>query len=205
MKRLLAALSALLIRLLGSSLRITLEDRGGVLNHPDHPPVIIAFWHNRTALMPYFYQRFCKGRTVMTFISRSRDGQFITDVAGRLGIKAVRGSSSRHGAAAALTAIRAAEDPRVDLAITPDGPRGPRYLIQPGLLRIAQATQRPIVAITYDLKWKYLLPSWDRFHIPLPFSTCRLISSKPIFVPPDATEAELAAISDLVAEELGGD
>jgi lysophospholipid acyltransferase (LPLAT)-like uncharacterized protein len=155
--------------------------------------------------MPLFYEHYCRGRTVLTFISRSRDGQFMTDVAARFGIKAVRGSSSRHGTSAMLSAIRAAGDRQVDLAITPDGPRGPRYHIQPGLLRLAQATRRPIVAVTYQLKWKLLLKSWDRFHVPLPFSTCRLITGEPIFIPENASDTELAAISARIAEALGGD
>jgi lysophospholipid acyltransferase (LPLAT)-like uncharacterized protein len=104
-----------------------------------------------------------------------------------------------------LSAIRAASDHHVDLVITPDGPRGPRYQIQPGLIHLAQATQRPIVAVTYQLKWKCLLNSWDRFHVPLPFSTCHLITGEPIFVPENASDAELAAISARVAEVLGGD
>jgi lysophospholipid acyltransferase (LPLAT)-like uncharacterized protein len=205
MKSLLVWFSSRVIHLIGSTLRMTVEDRGGVLDQPEHSPVIIAFWHNRTALMAYFYERYCRGRIALTFISRSRDGQFMTDVAARFGIKAVRGSSSRHGVSAMLTAIRAAGDRQVDLAITPDGPRGPRYQIQPGLLRLAQATRRPIVAVTYQLKWKLLLNSWDRFHVPLPFSTCRLITGEPIFVAENASEAELAAISARVTEALGGD
>ncbi len=125
--------------------------------------------------------------------------------AARFGIKAVRGSSSRHGTSAMLAAIRAASDRNIDLVITPDGPRGPRYKIRPGLIRLAQATERPIVAVTYQLKWKYQLKSWDRFHLPLPFSTCRLITAEPIFVPKHATEQELEAICARVTEALGGD
>jgi lysophospholipid acyltransferase (LPLAT)-like uncharacterized protein len=205
MKRFLAWLCARVIHLIGATLRTSIEDNGAILNQPEHPPVIIAFWHNRTALMAYFYERYCWGRTALTFISRSRDGQFMTDVAAGFGIKAARGSSSRHGTSAMLAAIRASSDQKVDLVITPDGPRGPRYQIQPGLLRLAQATQRPIVAVTYQLKWKLLLDSWDRFHVPLPFSACHLITSPPILVPENATEAELAAIGARITEVLGGD
>jgi len=205
MKRFLSWLSSVVIHLIGSTLRMTVEDRGSVVDQPEHPPVIIAFWHNRTALMAYFYERYCRGRVALTFISRSRDGQFMTDVAARFGIKAVRGSSSRHGTSAMLTAIRASSDPHLDLVITPDGPRGPRYQIRPGLIRLAQATQRPIVAVTYQLKWKLELKSWDRFHVPLPFSACHLITGEPIFVPETASEEELAVISARVTGALGGD
>jgi len=205
MKRFLSWLGAKVIVLIGSTLRMTVEDRGGVVNQPEHPPVIIAFWHNRTALMAYFYERYCRERIALTFISRSRDGQFMTDVAAQFGIKAVRGSSSRHGTSAMLGAIRASSDRHVDLAITPDGPRGPRYQIRPGLIRLAQATKRPIVAVTYQLKWKCELKSWDRFHVPLPFSTCHLITSEPIFVPENVSENELVTITSRVMEGLGAD
>jgi lysophospholipid acyltransferase (LPLAT)-like uncharacterized protein len=205
MKSLLAWLTAGLIRALGSTLRLTMEDRAGILHRPECDPVIIAFWHNRTMLMPLFQERYRRGREIVTLISRSRDGQFMTDVAARFGIRAARGSSSRHGAAAALSAIHAADDRKVDLAITPDGPRGPRYQIQPGLLRLAQVTGRPIVAMTYRLGWKYELPSWDRFQVALPFSSCHLAIQAPIFVPQDATEGELEKISKRVTEALGGD
>jgi len=203
MKRLPAWLTFVVIRLIGATLRMTTDDRGGILNQPSHPPVIIAFWHNRTALMVYFYERYCRGRTFLTFISSSRDGQFITDVAARFGIKAVRGSSSRHGTSAMLAAIRAAADPQVDLVITPDGPRGPRYEIQPGLLRLARVTGRPIIAVTYHLKWKFRLSSWDRFHIPLPFSTCHLMTSDPVCISPDASDAEMAGMETRLTELLG--
>ena len=86
MNQFLVWLSSFLIHLLGATLRVTMEDSGSIIDRPEHPPVIIAFWHNRTALMAYFYERCCRGRTALTFISRSRDGQFMTDVAARFGI-----------------------------------------------------------------------------------------------------------------------
>jgi len=205
MKPFLAWLSSTVIHFTGWSLRMTVEDRGAILDQPDHPPVIIAFWHNRTALMAYFYEHYCWGRTAKTFISRSRDGQFMTDVAARFGIQAVRGSSSRGGSSAMLAAVKAATDAKVDLVITPDGPRGPKYQLQPGILRLSQATQRPIVAVTYKLAWKKELKSWDRFHVPLPFSRCDLVTSEPILVPEGASEDELVAIGKRVAKALGGD
>jgi lysophospholipid acyltransferase (LPLAT)-like uncharacterized protein len=205
MKRFLAWLCTWLIRVPGYTLRMTIDDQAEAFHRADRAPIIAAFWHNRTALMALFYERFNPDRTVVTFISRSRDGQFMTDVASFFGIKAVRGSSSRHGAAAMLAAVHASKDPHVDLAITPDGPRGPRYQIQPGIIRLAQLTERPVVAITYRLPWKIELKSWDRFHVPLPFSTCHLTTSEPIFVPKDATETELELISERITKALGGD
>jgi hypothetical protein len=205
MRKFLVWLSAAVIRLVGSTLRMAVEDGARILHQPDHPPVIIAFWHNRVGLIAYFYERYAPERKLFTFISLSRDGQFIAEIAERFGVKAVRGSSSRKGTLAALSAVRAARDPQADLAITPDGPRGPRYQIQPGLLRLAQATGRPIVTVTYRLGWKLVLNSWDRFQVPLPFSACKFTTQGPIAVPKNATEEELVAINAMVAEALGRD
>lgn len=205
MKKFQVWLTSTIIRLVAATMRVTIEDRGGILHQPDHPPVIIAFWHNRTFLMAPFYQRFCSegGHTSRTFISRSRDGQFMADVAEKFGVMAVRGSSSKGGMVAALAALRQSEDAKVDLTITPDGPRGPKYKVQPGVLRLAQSTGRPIIAIDNQIEWKFELDSWDRFQIPLPFSRCRLTTSDPIRVPPEATEEELVALTRWLEEALG--
>ena len=204
-KKVLPWLSALIIRAITATLRITTDDPGGILNKPNRNPVIMAFWHNRTFLMAIFYEKYCWGNTTFTFISRSRDGQFMADVAKRFGVQAVRGSSSRQGASAALAALHKARDEKVDITLTPDGPRGPRYQVQPGILRLAQVTQRPIVAIDCQLQWKWELKSWDKFRIPIPFSRCHLSTAPPIYVPADANEEEMAAIAQRVGEALGGD
>ena len=194
MKKFSAWLCAFLIRLVGFTFRMEIEDRGGILDQLDHPPVIIAFWHNRIITAAIFWERHCRPRRALTFISRSRDGQFISDVAAHFGIEAARGSSSKFGTSAALAARRASEDNKLDLVITPDGPRGPRCVIQPGVLRLAQTTGRPIVAVCTHLQWKYVLKSWDRFEVPLPFSRCQLLTSERVFVPKDATEIEVEEI-----------
>jgi lysophospholipid acyltransferase (LPLAT)-like uncharacterized protein len=205
MAKLLPKLTALVMRALVATLRVTTDDRGGILLKPDHEPTILAFWHNRTFLMVPFYERYCGrvGRTTYTFISRSRDGQFMTDVAACFGVLAVRGSSSKHGMSAALAAMRKAEDARNDITITPDGPRGPVYRVQPGILRLAQATGRPIVAIDNRIAWKIELKSWDKFQIPLPFSRCHLSTAEMIRVPENASEEELAEIARRLGKALG--
>jgi lysophospholipid acyltransferase (LPLAT)-like uncharacterized protein len=205
MRRFQVWLVTVLLRLLGHSLRMDVEDHAGIFGHPEHAPIIIAVWHNRVGLMPYFYERYMQGRDLYSLISLSRDGQFIADVSSNFGIKPVRGSSSREGARAALRAIRALRDPKSDLSITPDGPRGPRYQIQPGLLRLAQTTGRGIVVVTTDLSAKVELRSWDRFQVPLPFSACKLITRGPFNVPEHASPEELEMITNQVAQMLGGD
>ena len=94
----------------------------------------------------------------------------------------VRGSSSRRGPQALLELTSWAER-GYDLAITPDGPRGPCYVVQEGVMALAQVTGLPIVPFSYHLRWKIRVKSWDRFQIPLPFSPCDMIIGKPVRVP----------------------
>jgi lysophospholipid acyltransferase (LPLAT)-like uncharacterized protein len=205
MKRFLTWLSAVIIRTLGWSLRVRAVDHGGILGHPEHEPVIIAFWHNRIVTAAIFWERYCRPRRGLTFISRSRDGEFMSNVAAHFGITPARGSSSKHGISAALAAMHASSDEKLDLVITPDGPRGPKYQIQPGILRLAQTTGRPIVTVTTRLKWKWVLKSWDGFQVPLPLSICELETGPPVMVPEDATEEELEAIKVRLGALMGND
>ena len=76
-----------------------------------------------------------------------------------------------------------------DLAVTPDGPKGPRYVVQGGVIALAQVTGLPIIPVTCNTRRKFCLHSWDRFQIPLPFTRCELILNKPILVPRGADEA----------------
>ena len=76
-----------------------------------------------------------------------------------------------------------------DLAVTPDGPKGPRYVVQQGVIALAQVTGLPIIAVTCNTHPKICLKSWDGFQIPLPFSRCELILNEPIHVPREADQA----------------
>jgi lysophospholipid acyltransferase (LPLAT)-like uncharacterized protein len=89
-----------------------------------------------------------------------------------------------------------------DLAITPDGPRGPCYVVQEGIMSLAQLTGLPILPGVYHLSWKLRLKSWDRFQIPLPFSICNLQMEKPIYVPRDASDAEREALRQELESRL---
>jgi lysophospholipid acyltransferase (LPLAT)-like uncharacterized protein len=122
-------------------------------------------------------------------VSASKDGGFLTAILERFGVQPVRGSSSRRGPQAMRELITWAEQ-GWDLAITPDGPRGPRYKIQQGVMSLAQLTGRPILPAAYNLAWKITVKSWDRFQIPIPFSRCDAIIGKPVWVPREATVAE---------------
>src|ERR1044071_3246116 len=121
-------------------------------------------------------------RGIAAMVSASKDGGFLTAILECFKVKPVRGSSSLRGSQALLELTSWAER-GYDLAITPDGPRGPRYVVQEGVMTLAQLTGLPIVPFSFSAHWKICLKSWDGFQVPLPFSRVDLSLGKPIFVP----------------------
>jgi hypothetical protein len=149
--------------------------------------VIFAFWHNRLIMMPHFYCAFVKRHAITVMVSRSRDGQIITDIAEKFGFKMVRGSSSRGGKTALREMVRSLKS-GWDGGYTPDGPRGPRYSIGQGLVTIAQLTGYPIIPVSYEVTRRIVVNSWDKLIIPMPFSRGVLIFGDPVVITPDANE-----------------
>jgi lysophospholipid acyltransferase (LPLAT)-like uncharacterized protein len=151
-------------------------------------PLVLVFWHGRQVYFIHLYraQRF----TVL--VSQSRDGELISRVLARFGLHSTRGSSSRGGTRALLALVRRMRQ-GFHVAITPDGPRGPRYQVQPGLVVVAQKTGAPILPAAYNARWKAVFSSWDRFILPLPFSRVVVVYGEPIYVPSNASAATLQA------------
>ncbi|MFZ0826974.1 MAG: lysophospholipid acyltransferase family protein, partial [Verrucomicrobiia bacterium] len=134
-------------------------------------------------------------------VSASRDGAFLAAILERFGVQPVRGSSSRRGGQALLELSTWAER-GYDLAITPDGPRGPRYVVQDGAMTLAQVTGLPLVPASYHLSWKIQVKSWDRFQIPLPFARCEITIGRILSVPRETTDAEREALRQQLEAEL---
>lgn len=149
--------------------------------------VIFAFWHNRLIMMPYFYRTFMDRKNITVMVSRSKDGQIITDIAEKFGYKMVRGSSSRGGKAALREMVRLLKS-GWDAGYTPDGPRGPRYSIGQGLVTIAQMTGYPIIPVSYEVTRRIVINSWDKLIIPVPFCRGVLVFGDPLIISPDANE-----------------
>jgi len=191
--RLAAWLIWLLINGVAATLRWRFEDKSGLSGAGTDQRAIFAIWHNRLALCLPVYRRYFSGhlseRRLAAIASASRDGGMLARVLELFGALPIRGSSSRRGAAALRELTHAAEL-GCDLAVTPDGPRGPCYVVQPGVIAAAQFTGLPIVPVTYVLSWKKTLRSWDRFQIPLPFSRVEVRIGEPLRVPREADEAE---------------
>ena len=180
-------------RALAASLRFAWHNPPALLRTLPPEPVIFCFWHNRLALSLHLYQRYVQQnqptRNGAALVSASKDGAILARVLRHYDIEAVRGSSSRRGAQALLELTSCAER-GYDLAITPDGPRGPRYQVQPGVIALASLTGHAIVPVAYELNWKKTLRSWDGFQIPLPFARCDVYFGEPLRVPRNLTVEE---------------
>ena len=204
-RRLLAGLIYGLIRLISLTIRWRLHDRTDVLGRTAKRPVIYCAWHNRLALAMPAWRRFFVGRRpdcrVAAIASASRDGSLVAEILRRFGAQPVRGSSSRRGLHAMIELVEFAKN-GFDLAITPDGPRGPLYSVQPGVVSLAQMTQLPILPMSYTLSRKVTIKSWDRFQIPLPFTRCDVHLGDLIEVPRSYRDKERAAVLERIRERL---
>jgi len=198
------------MRLLTATLRYRINGGRGPAKLPDEP-VIFALWHNRLSLCMKVYENFVRPHHqhdhLAALISASKDGAFLAAILQNFGVEPVRGSSSRRGSQALLELASWAER-GYDLAVTPDGPRGPCYAVQEGVIALAQVTGLAIIPYSCQVDWKIRVKSWDRFQIPLPFSHCEMTFGEPIRVPRQATDAERAQLGEqlravLLAGTLG--
>ncbi len=194
-EKLVPFLVAWLIRLIGLTLRIRLDDRSGVRSG-ECGPAIWVLWHNRMLIMPIIRARYYKHRHGSVLTSPSKDGEIIAQVMRRFKIGSVRGSSSRRGALAMLELTRVLKSGG-DIAITPDGPRGPRYVLGAGAISLAQKTGAPIVPIHVEYSRCVRLKSWDQFMIPLPFSRVEVVFDELFRVSGDF-EAERARLEQIL-------
>ena len=140
-------------------------------------------------------------RRMAAMVSASRDGGLLARVLEHYSVEPVRGSSSRRGPQALREMISWSER-GYDLAITPDGPRGPCYQVQDGVISTAQLTGLPIMPVSYHLNWKFRPKSWDRFQVPMPFARCRIRVGEMVRVRREATEAEREALRQRLEETM---
>jgi lysophospholipid acyltransferase (LPLAT)-like uncharacterized protein len=192
-------------RVLTCSLRYRWLDRSGLLTRERTQPVIFCLWHNRLALSMAIFRLYVRRMKpdshLAALVSASRDGAFLSAVLERFGVQPVRGSTSRRGPQALLELISWAEK-GYDLAITPDGPRGPRHVVQEGVIALAQVTGLPLIPVSYRARRKVALKSWDRFQIPLPSSLCEMIFEAPVLLGRDSTAEEREKARLLVQKKL---
>jgi lysophospholipid acyltransferase (LPLAT)-like uncharacterized protein len=159
-------------------------------------PVIFVFWHGQ--LLPLVHYHRHEG--IVVLVSEHGDGEYIARIIERHGFGTVRGSSTRGGTTGLRGLVRAARAGK-DLAITPDGPRGPRGEFKTGALAAAQMTGLPVIPLAVTSSSGWHLGSWDGFLVPKPLSTVSIEYLPPRFVPRDAPRDEL----DRLAAEIGSE
>jgi lysophospholipid acyltransferase (LPLAT)-like uncharacterized protein len=142
--------------------------------------VLYAFWHEGLLLAAYAFRR----QGIRVLVSQHRDGEYIRQTIERMGYTTIRGSTTR-GGVAALFRMATAGATGEDLGITVDGPAGPRHRVQAGALYIARRAGLPILPFAVACSRKYVLSSWDRFIVPLPFARVAVAFGEPLTVPPD--------------------
>ncbi|MDD3324678.1 MAG: lysophospholipid acyltransferase family protein [Sulfurospirillaceae bacterium] len=144
-------------------------------------PSIYALWHGELLMLPFAYIYFANSFAVNVMISRHFDGELIARLVGIFGGETIRGSSSK-GSTTALKSAFSVLNEGKNLAITPDGPRGPRHSIADGIVLISQKKSIPIIALNCKPTRFWSFKSWDRFCIPKPFCTLRFYCSMPFYV-----------------------
>jgi len=192
-------LLAAVLRLWGRTLRFeadaaTLER----LTKSDEPAAIVL-WHNRLFLSAEMFRRYRTRRRVYGLVSASKDGAWLAAFYRLIGIEPVRGSSSNFGREAGRALIEVMRAGH-DIGITPDGPRGPMYTVEPGALVVTRRNNAPMILMGAEFSRAWRLKSWDRFYIPLPFSRIKMRSAilpakTPDGIKPDADAVRAALIA----------
>jgi len=190
-RRVACALAALLIRFLHGTGRWRTLGSGPVEAMWDQEkPFIVAFWHGRLTMMPYIWRR---GVPINMLISKHRDGELIARTIHHLGIKTVRGSSSKDGAQALRAMVKLLKQGEY-VGVTPDGPRGPRMRASDGVISLARLSGVPIFPASFGANRRRILGSWDHHVLPLPFAKGVFVWGEAMEVPRNADAAELEAI-----------
>jgi len=190
-------LGPVMIYVLGSTWRVRVNDP-----HEVYPlrrktaKRIYCFWHNRLLGLAYT-QRL---KNVGILISSHFDGEIIARIVSRMGYYPLRGSSTLGGSAGLLSMLRNEEV--WHLAITVDGPRGPKGVVKPGVIYLAAKSNLHIVPISCDVSRKWVLPSWDNFEIPKPFAKVTVSTGKPFFAGNIKGRAQIKNQTDNLAKLL---
>lgn len=158
---------------------------------------IFTFWHGRIFPATYYW----RNRSIVVMTSLNRDGDAIAQCIQRFGYGAARGSSSRGGFRALAEMAREIRKGH-DAAFTIDGPRGPKYIAKQGPVLLAMKTGAAIFCFHISMRHKIQLKSWDEFQVPLPFTRARVLKAAPIWVPENASEAQLRDLHEQMQATL---
>lgn len=183
------------------TLRVTVVNGGPIEGlKKERKNYVVAFWHG-TMFAGWFLHRPGNNETVSALVSQSKDGAYLSAILEQWGFTMIRGSSHIGGKEAMqlmVDAVRAGSA----LAITPDGPRGPKNEMKMGAVRTAQRTHVPLVLAGVAMKKKRHLRSWDAFQVPMPFTRVAVVYADPVIVPAELTGEPLDAFKKEMEERL---
>lgn len=181
------AMGRIVLNALLGTVRFQVEHRERFDRYADRgDPVLYAAWHGRLLPLTYYHRH----EGVGALISQSADGEYIARVAAGWGFVPIRGSTSRGGGGALKEVVRRLRAGQ-SVAMTPDGPRGPRQKAQVGVIVAAQQAGVPVMPVAAGCSRAWWPGSWDRMCVPKPFSRVRMVYGEPLRVPPDADEEEV--------------
>jgi hypothetical protein len=188
----------LLFSILGKTARIKIIGKDNYENlRKQKKSFIFIVWHGRMFLPVYLH----RNEGIKPLISLSQNGEIASQIVKLLGYYPIRGSSSRGGKGALKEMCEELEN-YAELAIIPDGPKGPRRILKPGCIYLAQKTGAYLVPISYSCSRKIFLKSWDKFLLFPPFSKCIVLYGKPIKVKKNLNKKELENIREKIEEIL---
>jgi len=166
----LSLLAWLYIQLVGLTSRINITG-----DNKHSGAAVYALWHRQEVLFIYLHQK----QNVCGLVSKSKDGEYMARILKRFGFTFVRGSTTSGGLMALRGLIKAARS-GYSVAITPDGPKGPIFKAQPGIVYLAQKAGVPIIPVACALSRKKILRSWDKYQFPLPFGRIEAVYGRPL-------------------------
>jgi lysophospholipid acyltransferase (LPLAT)-like uncharacterized protein len=166
--------------------------------HAAKRPFILAFWHGRLLMMPCAWNRRVP---IHMLISGHRDGRIIADAVRHFGIDSIAGSSTEGGHIALRNMVRQLKAGDC-VGITPDGPDGPAMRASSGIVAVARLAGVPVIPLSYATRHRRILGSWDRFHLPFPFSRGVFLWGEAIEVPPDLDASGMERCRVLIEQRL---
>lgn len=162
-------------------------------------PLIYTYWHRHIFVTIYRF----RNTGARPLISLSEDGEVVSQVALEFGMNPVRGSSSKGGARAFLELLNTLNVDNSEVLITADGPKGPLRVIKDGTILLAQKTNSVIVPICWhSSRVKILKKTWDKFKIPLPFSSITYAYGQPFVIPPNAAKEDYSQLKETLKESI---
>jgi lysophospholipid acyltransferase (LPLAT)-like uncharacterized protein len=159
--------------------------------------IIVSMWHGDLLMQPLNYRAFRKNGTVKVIVSEHRDGKLIRKVCEYLGVGGIAGSSSKGGAKALINAIKSLKK-GIDVAITPDGPRGPIYSVADGVVALSKKTGAKILPFSSKPSKYWQMKSWDKFIVPKPFGEIDFYVGEPF----DIKDLSLEDAKELIYKKM---